>query len=87
MPNGGDIRVKGKTDDKFVDIVISDKGTGISSDIRSKVFDPFFTTKENGTGLGLSIVYNIVKSHGGKVFFHSNGGTGTVFTVRLPVNT
>jgi len=87
MPNGGDIRITGKTDDKFLDLVISDKGTGISSDIRSKVFDPFFTTKENGTGLGLSIVYNIVKSHGGKVFFHSNGGTGTVFTVRLPVNT
>ncbi|MBI5055097.1 MAG: HAMP domain-containing protein [Nitrospirae bacterium] len=85
MSNGGEIRISGKTDDKFVEVMIWDKGSGIPADIRSKVFDPFFTTKENGTGLGLSIAYNIVKSHGGKLFFHSNEGAGTVFTVRLPV--
>ncbi len=84
MPGGGDIWMSGKTDDKFIEVVIRDKGAGIPSDIRSKVFDPFFTTKEDGTGLGLSIVYNIVKSHGGKVFFNSSEGAGTVFTVRLP---
>ncbi|RJQ56146.1 MAG: HAMP domain-containing protein [Nitrospiraceae bacterium] len=84
MPDGGNIRVSGKTDDRFVEVTIMDKGCGIPSDIRSKVFDPFFTTKENGTGLGLSIVYNIVKSHGGKVFFHSSEGEGTAFIVRLP---
>ncbi|RJQ46918.1 MAG: HAMP domain-containing protein [Nitrospiraceae bacterium] len=85
MPDGGEIRISGKTDDRFVEVMIWDKGSGISPDIRSKVFEPFFTTKENGTGLGLSIVYNIVKSHGGKIFFHSNEGAGTVFTVKLPV--
>ena len=86
MPNGGEINISSKADDGFVEVVISDKGDGIPSNIRSKVFDPFFTTKENGTGLGLSIVYNIVKSHGGKVFFDSNNGAGTKFTVRLPIN-
>jgi signal transduction histidine kinase len=86
MPNGGEINISSKTDDGFVEVVISDKGGGIPSNIRSKVFEPFFTTKENGTGLGLSIVYNIVKSHGGKVFFDSNNGAGTTFTVRLPIN-
>jgi signal transduction histidine kinase len=85
MPEGGDIRISGRSDDKSVEVTIRDKGAGIPSDIRSKVFDPFFTTKENGTGLGLSIVYNIVKAHGGKVFFHSSEGAGTAFTVRLPV--
>jgi signal transduction histidine kinase len=84
MPDGGEIRISGKSDDRFVEIMIWDKGGGIPSNIRSKVFDPFFTTKGNGTGLGLSIVYNIVKSHGGKVFFNSNDGAGTVFTVKLP---
>jgi signal transduction histidine kinase len=64
--------------------MIWDKGAGIPPDIRSKVFDPFFTTKADGTGLGLSIAYNIIKSHGGKLFFNSNEGKGTVFTVRLP---
>lgn len=84
MPDGGEIRISGKTDDTFVEVMVWDKGSGISSDVRSKVFNPFFTTKEDGTGLGLSIAYNIVKSHGGKLFFTSNEGKGTVFTVRLP---
>jgi signal transduction histidine kinase len=66
MPDGGDIGISGKADEKFVEVTITDKGCGISADIRSKVFDPFFTTKEEGTGLGLSIVYNIVKSLAGK---------------------
>jgi len=86
MPNGGKLNISSKADVGFVEVVISDKGGGIPSNIRSKVFEPFFTTKENGTGLGLSIVYNIVKSHGGRVFFDSNNGSGTKFTVRLPAN-
>jgi signal transduction histidine kinase len=84
MPKGGEIRISGKTDENFVEVMIWDKGSGIPSNISSKVFDPFFTTKENGTGLGLSIAYNIVKAHGGKLFFDSKEGIGTVFTVRLP---
>jgi signal transduction histidine kinase len=84
MPDGGEIRISGKTDESFVEVMFWDKGIGIPSDIRSKIFDPFFTTKEEGTGLGLSIAYNIVKSHGGRLFFNSNEGVGTVFTVRLP---
>ncbi|HDH00788.1 MAG TPA: sensor histidine kinase, partial [Nitrospirae bacterium] len=84
MPGGGEIRISGKSDDRFAEVMIWDKGVGIPSDIRSKIFDPFFTTKDEGTGLGLSIAYNIIKSHGGNLFFNSNEGAGTVFTVRLP---
>ena len=84
MPGGGEIRISGKTDESFTEVMIWDIGVGIPPDIRSKVFDPFFTTKADGTGLGLSIAYNIIKSHGGKLFFNSNEGKGTVFTVRLP---
>ncbi|MBL7048348.1 MAG: HAMP domain-containing protein [Nitrospira sp.] len=84
MPGGGEIRISGKTDEHFVEIIIWDKGSGIATKLKSKIFDPFFTTKEQGTGLGLSIAYNIVKSHGGKLFFDSEAGKGTVFTVRLP---
>ena len=84
MPGGGEIRISGKSEDNFVEVMIWDKGGGIPSDIRSKIFDPFFTTKDQGTGLGLSIAYNIVKSHGGKLFFNSTEGKGTVFTVKLP---
>ena len=84
MPDGGEIRISGKSDDSFVEVMIWDKGCGIDQDLHSKIFDPFFTTKSEGTGLGLSIAYNIVNSHGGKLFFNSKEGKGTVFTVRLP---
>ncbi len=84
MPDGGEIRISGKSDERFVEIMFWDRGGGIPSDIRSRIFDPFFTTKDAGTGLGLSIAYNIIKSHGGNLFFNSNEGKGTVFTVRLP---
>ena len=84
MPQGGDIRISGTSDDSFVEVMIWDKGSGIDQDLHAKIFDPFFTTKAEGTGLGLSIAYNIVNSHGGKLFFNSKEGNGTVFTVRLP---
>ena len=63
MPDGGEIRISGKSDDKFVEVMIWDKGSGIAPDMHAKIFDPFFTTKTEGTGLGLSIAYNIVNSH------------------------
>ncbi len=84
MPDGGEIRISGKSDDRYAEVMIWDKGGGIPSDISSRIFDPFFTTKDEGTGLGLPIAYNIIKSHGGNLFFNSNEGKGTVFTVRLP---
>jgi signal transduction histidine kinase len=85
MPDGGEIRISGKSDNDFVEVMVWDHGRGIPQEIRSKIFNPFFTTKEGGTGLGLSIAYNIVKSHGGMLFFNSNEGSGTVFTARLPI--
>jgi len=85
MPDGGEIRISGKSYNSSVEIMFQDEGGGISPDIQAKIFDPFFTTKDEGTGLGLAIAYNIIKSHGGKLFFNSNKGKGTIFTVRLPL--
>jgi signal transduction histidine kinase len=85
MPDGGEIRISGKSDDISVEIMFQDEGGGIPPDIQAKIFNPFFTTKEEGTGLGLAIAYNIVNSHGGKLFFNSEEGKGTIFTVRLPI--
>jgi signal transduction histidine kinase len=84
MHSGGEIRISGKAVNNFVDVMIWDKGGGIPAELRSKVFNPFFTTKEHGTGLGLSIAYNIINAHRGELFFDTNEGVGTVFTVRLP---
>ncbi len=84
MPEGGEIRISGKTDESFVEVMVWDRGSGIPDEMKKKILDPFFTTKETGTGLGLSIAYNIVKTHGGRLYFSSSEKMGTVFTVRLP---
>jgi len=70
----------------FVQLSISDTGTGIMPEIREKIFDPFFTTKEvgKGTGLGLATVHGIVKSCGGSIACDSRLGEGTDFLITLP---
>jgi signal transduction histidine kinase len=85
---GGVITVRTyQPDPGRVAIEIADNGHGIPADVLPKIFDPFFTTKEvgKGTGLGLSITYKIVESHGGRIEVASKVGTGTKFTVTLPV--
>lgn len=69
-----------------VELQVSDTGTGIPEEIKNKIYEPFFTTKEvgKGTGLGLSLVYEIVKTHYGKIEFESEAGKGTTFRIALP---
>jgi signal transduction histidine kinase len=69
-----------------VRISIRDNGVGISEEQRSRIFVPNFTTKSGGTGLGLAMVKNIVEQCGGRVTFESTPGTGTVFTLELPLS-
>ena len=66
---------------------IRDTGVGIAESERSRIFDPFFTTKDKGrgAGLGLSVVYNVVKSHKGTILVDSGEGSGSVFTIYLPI--
>jgi len=73
----------------YVLIRVSDNGCGISKDKLPKIFEPFYTTKKNreGTGLGLSTAYGIVKQTGGFIFVESVVGSGTEFSVFLPVAT
>ena len=67
-------------------IQVADTGPGIPQECRDKIFDIFFTTKPvgKGTGLGLSVSQNILKIHGGRIFFDCPPEGGTVFTVELP---
>lgn len=72
-------------DDDAVEIVVSDQGKGIAAEHLPNIFRPFFTTKGHGTGLGLSLARRIVESHGGSIRVESTQGTGTKFTVELPI--
>lgn len=69
-----------------VRLSVSDEGRGVPSEASDKLFQPFFTTKSlgRGTGLGLPIAYGIVKMHGGRIWFDSEPGRGTTFTIEIP---
>jgi signal transduction histidine kinase len=72
---------------RFVKIECSDNGVGMSEGVQEHVFEPFFTTKpmSEGSGLGLAIVHGVIVGHGGAVQLHSSLGTGSRFSVYLPV--
>lgn len=101
MPNGGTLTILTQNitiertkkrdgvqvpEGQYVNIQVTDTGTGMPEHIRTKVFEPFFTTKDigKGTGLGLSTVYGIIKQTGGFVFVESVDQKGTSFDILLP---
>ena len=69
----------------LVKISITDTGCGISPENVKKIFEPYFTTKPQGTGLGLAIVCELVGHYGGLIDAQSTPGTGTTFSVYLPL--
>jgi len=87
MPQGGIIRVGSRQKTEYLEIIISDTGTGIPKENIDKIFNPFFTTKEvgKGTGLGLSLCYEIIQKHKGNITVKSETGKGTSFTIMLPL--
>ncbi len=83
----GVLTLTSRREGEGVAVDVQDDGAGMPPEVISKIFDPFFTTKEigKGTGLGLSISFKIVQQHGGKITVESRPGSGTKFTVWLPL--
>jgi len=87
LKDQGEVSVSTRIDDDWISVVISDTGSGITETDLPRIFDPFFTTKPvgEGTGLGLSISYGIIVRHGGSITAKSEVGSGTSFTVKIPI--
>lgn len=79
-----DIKLSREGDDR-ARIEISDTGSGIPAADIAKIFEPYFSTKETGTGLGLAIVKKAIDDHDGSISVTSKQGSGTTFTIILPV--
>ena len=89
----GQVKIRVAQDDPETDfedeaiVEVSDNGRGISEADLLRIFNPFFTTRPGGTGLGLPAVRRIARAHGGGVVVKSSLGTGSTFTLHLPIKT
>lgn len=70
----------------MLEVKITDTGPGIAKEHFDKIFLPFYTTKEKGTGLGLALVHKIILAHNGQISVESTEGSGTAFTIHLPLH-
>lgn len=99
MPDGGVFKIetanvvldkhanhKSQSGGSYIQITVSDNGSGMDSETQDHIFEPFFSTKESdkGAGLGLATVYGIVKQSGGFIWVESKMNQGTTFKIQFP---
>ncbi|PUE33467.1 nitrogen regulation protein NR(II) [Limnohabitans sp. Jir72] len=77
-------RAASNPEQSWVELSVTDVGTGIAPEVAEQLFTPFFTTKAEGMGLGLSLCRTVVEQHGGHLEFEAQASKGTVFRFTLP---
>jgi PAS domain S-box-containing protein len=73
-------------DDDRLLLTVTDRGVGLSKDVKERIFSPFFTTKSGGLGMGLSICRSIIEAHAGRLSAFQNEGRGATFQIALPLS-
>ena len=82
----GKIIITGEVQGDNYEITVEDNGCGIAPEEIDHIFDIYYTTKKEGSGIGLAVVHQIITQHKGKITVQSEKGSGTKFTIQLPVN-
>jgi two-component system sensor histidine kinase SenX3 len=89
---GSPVSISRRHTDGYAEIAVTDRGIGIAHEHQQRVFERFFradparSRATGGTGLGLAIVKHVAANHGGEVRLWSKPGTGSTFTLRLPIS-
>jgi signal transduction histidine kinase len=78
------IATRSVEEDRSVELLVEDCGTGLAEHLVDRIFDPFFTSKEHGLGLGLSICRSIIRAHNGQLSGTNNPERGATFRFNLP---
>ena len=95
-PPGGQITLSAKQAEAGIELSVTDTGAGVASEALPRLFDRFYqadpsragadtAARRRGAGLGLAIVNEIIQAHGGKIGVRSQVGSGTTFTIHLPL--
>ena len=87
MPEGGKLTISTRERKGFLELDVTDTGSGITNETKGKIFEPLFTTKAKGIGLGLAVSKSIIDRHGGQIEAKSTEGKGTTFTIKLLLET
>jgi two-component system nitrogen regulation sensor histidine kinase GlnL len=69
----------------MIAVKVSDTGAGIEPEAMKEIFNPFYSTKGGGLGLGLALSLKVIEEHGGTIKVDTKSGSGTTFTIYLPV--
>ena len=89
-PEKGKITIRAKRNDNNLIVEVEDTGSGIDADKMSKVFLPYVrlgeaTEHQKGLGLGLKLCKTLVELHGGMIWVNSQKGTGSIFSLSIPI--
>jgi two-component system sensor kinase FixL len=74
------------TSEGFVQVTVTDQGTGLEGVDVERMFTLSYTTKDAGTGVGLSVSRSIIEAHGGKLWAEQNPGRGATFCFTIPAH-
>ena len=85
MPDGGVLTIETLLKPSSIEIAVSDEGSGVPEELKSKIFEPFFTTKANGNGLGLSMAQDVLSRMRGAISVANRSPRGAEFTLSIPL--